>query len=102
WLEMFGDLYKQLQYIILEVSNSGPVKAAFLDNLLEYICSGKIGGLAIVNNNLPENNLNQFDTKNEQQPRIGLFKNMLDALQFQENLYTTLTQPADQLLPPAP
>lgn len=87
WLDDLYHLYGATQYILLNVSNIGPINLNVLQQLVGVFLKEEIGGLAIFGNAIAQQSLRTLLDLTPDHQRIKFCNNEKESLKFLEYLY---------------
>jgi hypothetical protein len=87
WLSNLPALYTETQYVLLDVTNIGPVAENLLDQLVKTTEVNDIGALSVLGGQNAAVNMAPLIEKSQQSEKIAYFSDMPSAHRFPQQLY---------------
>lgn len=96
WLSNLPSLYDETQYVLLDVTNIGPVAEGLIDQFIKTVEDNNIGAFSILGSENAKKNLTQLIEKSEKSDKIAYSTDMQAAHRFPQQIYdnaqTTLVE----------
>lgn len=87
WLSNLPALHSETQYILLDVTNIGPVAEGLVDRLVQTVEKNDIGILSILGGKNTTKNMAELIKKANESERIGYFTDLPSAHRFPQQIY---------------